>query len=192
MNFGEKPLSELFEEVYQKLEAENEIITTFKGAKRIDNFKYELEVVREALINAFVHNDYSNYQYPQIHNKIEIISSGGLPQGQTKSGFKLGISKPQNKEIVDIFRDFGITESLGIGIPKIVAKYKEDILTIIDDVLIVEIPFVNSKSNIKENENDINKITIKEFVNSKSNIKENENDINKITIKEKVILEYLN
>ena len=54
----------------------------------------------EAVINAFAHNDWTHENSPMFtayQDRIEIISMGTLPAGQTKDGFYRGISKPVNQ-----------------------------------------------------------------------------------------------
>lgn len=54
---------------------------------------------REAVINAFAHNDWVHENFPMFsafQDRIEITSMGTLPPTQTKEGFYRGISKPVN------------------------------------------------------------------------------------------------
>ena len=56
--------------------------------------------LREAVINAIVHNDYTSEIPPKFEffdDRIEITSFGSLPQGMTEKEFFEGYSVPRNK-----------------------------------------------------------------------------------------------
>jgi predicted HTH transcriptional regulator len=87
----------------------------------------EATALREAVINAIIHNDYSNGASPKIEffsDRIEITSMGGLPFGVTTEDFFSGLSAPRNKELMRVFCDLDLVEHLGSGIPRIIEKYK--------------------------------------------------------------------
>ena len=102
-----------------------------------------MDAVNEALVNAIVHNDYriTDPQVALFHNRLEILSHGGLPYGLTKDEFFKGISKPRNKQLMDIFSRLGIVEHTGHGVPKIVEKYGEGAFEISSSYIKVIIPF---------------------------------------------------
>jgi len=82
--------------------------------------------IREAIINAVVHNDYSYGATPKLEffsDRAEVTSMGGLPYGMTESDFFGGCSVPRNKEIMRVFRDLEIVEHLGSGVPRILKAY---------------------------------------------------------------------
>jgi predicted HTH transcriptional regulator len=85
--------------------------------------------MREAVINAVVHNDYSYGATPKLEffsDRVEITSMGGLPYGVEEEDFFSGFSVPRNKEIMRVFRDLEIVEQLGSGIPRILKSYGKD------------------------------------------------------------------
>ena len=60
---------------------------------------FNAEVFREAIINAFVHNQWITGNAPMItvfSDRIEILSRGTIPPGQTMEGFYAGESVPVN------------------------------------------------------------------------------------------------
>ena len=64
--------------------------------------------MREAVINAIVHNDYSFEVPPKFEifpDRLEITSAGRLPESLTREEFFNGISIPRNKELMRIYRD---------------------------------------------------------------------------------------
>ena len=83
--------------------------------------------MREALLNALVHRDYS-YSGSIIINVnnscMEFISIGGLLQGLSAEDIRSGISQPRNRRLAEIFHRLKLIESYGTGIRKIFALYK--------------------------------------------------------------------
>lgn len=97
------------------------------GLERIEKFDYPIEALREALLNAIIHRDYSfsGSIIVNINNKeIEFISIGGLLQGLTLEDIRAGISQPRNKKLSEIFHRLRLIESYGIGIRKIYSLYE--------------------------------------------------------------------
>ena len=85
--------------------------------------------LREAVINAIVHNDYSFEVPPKFEifpDRLEITSAGRLPETMTMKEFYEGVSLPRNKELMRIYKDVELVESLGSGIPRILRAYGED------------------------------------------------------------------
>lgn len=73
-----------------KLKAENKIFTKieYKGRKELEMI--DSRALKEAVINAIVHNDYSYGNSPIIElysYRIEITSAGGLPQELSQEEF---------------------------------------------------------------------------------------------------------
>ena len=112
--------------------------------KRKDIPLFNFECLREAILNAFIHNDWIDLNSPMISvftNRIEILSYGSLPNKQTKSGFFIGKSKPRCNELAEIFLQLKISERSGRGVNKIVDVYGKDTIEITDDYIKVIIPF---------------------------------------------------
>ena len=93
------------------------------GLKRKDIFEIPEEVLREAVVNALVHRDYSisgsDIKIAVYNSRIDIISPGGLPKAITVDEIYAGRSELRNKTIARIFREAGIIEQWGSGIPRI-------------------------------------------------------------------------
>jgi ATP-dependent DNA helicase RecG len=81
------------------------------------------EVFREAILNAIIHRDYSisgsDIKVAVYNSRIDIISPGGLPKSITIEEIYAGRSEIRNKIIARIFREAGIIEQWGSGIPRI-------------------------------------------------------------------------
>lgn len=98
----------------------------------------------EAIINAFLHNKWIDGNEPMISvysNRIEILSRGTLPKGQTKNGFFLGESIPVNEKLSEIFLQLHLSEKSGRGVPKIVEQYGKDAFEFRENSIVVTIPF---------------------------------------------------
>ncbi|MGN1414891.1 MAG: RNA-binding domain-containing protein [Anaerovoracaceae bacterium] len=106
----------------------NRTTATFRGLERMERSDYPEDALREALLNALVHRDYS-YSGSIIINVndscIEFISIGGLLPGLSADDIRSGISQPRNRKLAEIFHRLRLIESYGTGIRKIYALYKD-------------------------------------------------------------------
>ena len=97
-----------------------EINMQIQGLRRKEEYDIPLSVLREGIINAICHRDYSltgsHSQLDIFFDRIEITSPGLLPMGITMEDLGKGISEVRNKNIVKIFREVGYIEQLGTGI----------------------------------------------------------------------------
>ena len=76
-----------------------------------------------------MHNDYTFEIAPTFEifpDRLEITTAGRLPDTMTLEEFYTGTSVPRNKEIMRIFKDVELVESLGMGIPRIAKAYGRD------------------------------------------------------------------
>ena len=98
------------------------LISYENGIHRIETYEYPKEAVREALLNAVAHKDYSGLTPIQIRvykDKIMIWNEGHLPEDWTISNlFKNHSSRPYNPDIANAFFRSGYIESWGRGISK--------------------------------------------------------------------------
>ncbi len=102
---------------------------SYEGLQRIEAFLFPYAALREALLNAVVHKDYSSgipIQISVYHDKIVLWSSGQLPQDWTLERL-MGKhpSAPYNPLIANAFFRAGYIESWGRGIEKINRECKE-------------------------------------------------------------------
>jgi ATP-dependent DNA helicase RecG len=101
--------------------------------------------------NAIIHNDYINGSYPVFEiydDRIEILSTGGLPVGLTEEEFFKGRSHPRNREPMRIFSDMDLCEQLGSGMKKILRAYSKDIFDISEHFIAVCFPYSKEAVNI--------------------------------------------
>ena len=103
---------------------------TYEGIHRVERYPFPYEAVREALLNAVVHKDYTSgipIQVSIYDDKLYISNDGRLPETWTLEEF-LGKhrSKPFNPLIAHVFYLAGYIESWGRGIEKIFEACKTD------------------------------------------------------------------
>lgn len=115
-------------DAYEFIDRYNSIRSEIKGLHRIDKKDYPEEAVREALLNALVHRDYSfsdSILISIFNDRIEIVSIGGLVKGISYNDMMLGVSVARNKNLANIFYRLTLIEAYGTGIPKIIRNYNE-------------------------------------------------------------------
>lgn len=113
-------------EVYEFIDRYNRNRAEIDGLHRIDKRDYPVEAVREALLNALVHRDYSFSDGTLISifdDRIEFVSIGGLVRGITLDDMMLGISVVRNLKLANTFYRLTLIEAYGTGIPKIMRSY---------------------------------------------------------------------
>ncbi len=93
---------------------------SLEGARRIDRPTYPLEVLREVLVNALVHRDYSVFgvevTLSLFADRIEVISPGRLPNTVTLDGLRAGFRYARNQTLVNVLRDYGYVDFRGMGV----------------------------------------------------------------------------
>ena len=141
--YGYCSLIKATKSVLTKLEIENKIAAKITPMERIESPLWDKVAVREAVINAIVHNDYSFEVPPKFEifpDRLEITSAGRLPESLSREEFFTGISIPRNKELMRIYRDLDIVESLGSGIPRILRAYGEGCFKFTDNFIRITFP----------------------------------------------------
>lgn len=116
------------EDTYSAIDFYNETKATFQGLIRNDERDYPTEAIRETLLNAIVHRDYSfsGSTFVNIYaDKIEFISLGGLVSGLSLEAVMLGASQPRNEKLAALFYRMRLIEAYGTGIGKIMSSYSK-------------------------------------------------------------------
>lgn len=141
--------------ILNKLEIENITRTKITSKQRIEKRLVDNIALREAVINAIVHNDYSTEIPPVVEifsDRIMITSTGNLPQSLSKEEFLTGVSAPRNKEIMRIFKDIKLVEHLGSGVKRILEVYDESVFNISQNFM--RVTFMFDKGFINDGAND--------------------------------------
>ena len=130
--------------VLEKMKIENTTKAKVTSTKRIEKNLVEPVPMREALINAIVHNDFSQEIPPVFEifsDRMEFTSYGGLIQGQSLEDFFSCSSMPRNRELMRVFKDVGLVEQLGSGMSRILRVYDKNIFVISEHFVKVVFPF---------------------------------------------------
>ncbi|MCI9625606.1 MAG: transcriptional regulator [Clostridia bacterium] len=138
---------------FEFLELCNHTAASFDGLDRIDKEDYPSSALREALLNALVHRDYSFSGSIIINifdNKIEFVSLGGLVGGLSKEDILRGVSQPRNQNLANVFYRLKHIEAYGTGIQRIFDLYESNAvqpeIIITDNTFTTVLPNRNAES----------------------------------------------
>lgn len=105
--------------------------STIEGTRRSETTLIPLKVLRESIVNAVVHRDYSLSQRKiQVHvfrDRIEITSPGKLANTLTLSKIRYGNSAPRNIFLVKFLDNLRYFDGLGRGIPMMIKLMQDRI-----------------------------------------------------------------
>ncbi len=121
-------LLEQLEEAFNYIDRYNRTRAEFSGLDRLDMRDYPPEAIREALLNAIVHRDYSFSAATLVSifdDRIEFVTVGGLVKGITLDDVMLGVSALRNQYLANIFYRLRLIEAYGTGILKINECYDD-------------------------------------------------------------------
>lgn len=116
------------EDAYSYIDQFNRTRAEFEGLERIDKRDYPSEALREALLNAITHRDYSFSGSTLISifdDRIELVTIGGLVRGLTFDDIMLGVSALRNQKLANVFYRLKLIEAYGTGILKINESYAD-------------------------------------------------------------------
>ncbi|MCC5789679.1 MAG: putative DNA binding domain-containing protein, partial [Opitutales bacterium] len=143
--YGYCSLIKATKNVLNKLDLENRTATTITAKERREQRLWQPIAIREAVINAIVHNDYTLEIPPKFEifaDRLEITSAGSLPEGMSRAEFFEGYSIPRNKELMRVFKDLELVEHLGSGIPRITRFYPESCFHFTENFLRMTFPAI--------------------------------------------------
>lgn len=116
------------EDAYTYIDQFNRTRAEFEGLDRIDKRDYPGEALREALLNAITHRDYSFSGSTLISiydDRIEFVTIGGLVRGLSFNDIMLGVSALRNQKLANVFYRLKLIEAYGTGILKINESYAD-------------------------------------------------------------------
>jgi ATP-dependent DNA helicase RecG len=93
-----------------------EIDQTFRREK---TWFYPRDAVRETVINALVHRDWTRFTDIEIGayaDRLEVMSPGALQNSMTVEKMKAGQRVARNPILVEVLRDYGYVEARGMGV----------------------------------------------------------------------------
>lgn len=118
------PLPAVVDQVLSFIERHTSMRSEIGRMHRVDFPQYPPIVVREAVINAIVHADYSvkgaSIQIAIFSDRLEITNPGALPYGLSLQRALSGISQLRNRVIGHVFRELGLIERWGSGLGRMV------------------------------------------------------------------------
>lgn len=126
LEFGNRCLITATQRILDRLDVENTTYAKIEYFGRKEQEKIDSKALKEAVINAIVHNDYSYGNSPIIElysDRVEITSAGGLPQELSQEEFLEGVTAPRNKELIRVFKDVDLIENIGSGVLRILDAY---------------------------------------------------------------------
>ena len=93
-----------------------------QGGRRQERWDYPIEAVREAIVNAIAHRDYTigvmDIELSIYANRLEILSPGRLPNTVTVDKMRAGYRASRNELIKEVLRDYRYIEATGLGVPR--------------------------------------------------------------------------
>ncbi len=128
---------EIHGNLFEQIEKTTELLFTkyikalisYEGLNRVETFEYPKEAIREALLNAIAHKDYSGgvpIQISVYNDKLMIWNEGQLPENWTvKNLLEKHASRPFNPDIANALFRSGYIESWGRGTIKIINECKK-------------------------------------------------------------------
>ena len=130
--------------ILDRLVAENTVYAKieYNGRKEVEMI--DSKALKEAVINAIVHSDYTYNTSPIIElysDRIEITSGGGLPQELSQEEFLEGVTAPRNKELIRVFKDVDLIENIGSGVLRILDAYDKSCFKFMDHFLRVSFKY---------------------------------------------------
>ena len=96
-------------------------IAWLEGGRRRRKRAFPLDAVREAVVNAVAHRDYTregtDIEVSLYGDRMEVISPGRLPNGVTVEKMREGVVRVARNELLkEILRDYGYIEHYGMGV----------------------------------------------------------------------------
>jgi ATP-dependent DNA helicase RecG len=119
------PLPQAIEEAIGFVEKHSTHGAKIGRLRRTESWSLPPAAVREAVINAVAHCDYSQSGAPirvaLFDDRLEIENPGLLPFGLTVADLPLGVSKVRNRVIGRVFHELGLVEHWGSGVQRMFA-----------------------------------------------------------------------
>jgi len=118
-----KALFLTIDEIWNYLNRRNSDNKIDEGPYKFDLPYFNQEVIRESLLNAIAHRDYSissETVIKQFPDRITITNPGGFPKGVTQENLIRINSTPRCRLLTEIMEKTGLVERSGQGVDKIV------------------------------------------------------------------------
>lgn len=150
-------LLQQLEDAYSYMDQFNHTRAEFEGLDRMDKRDYPIDALREALLNAIVHRDYSISGATLISifdDRIEIVTIGGLVRGISYDDIMLGVSALRNQHLANVFYRLQLIEAYGTGIMKINECYMDQpvkpMIEVSSNAFKITLPNLNHQEQLRE------------------------------------------
>lgn len=123
------PLAEVISPAMAFVERHMASGVAIEGVRRVPQWTLPPVAVREALVNAVAHADYSQRGAPLriavYDDRLEVENPGLLPFGLTLDDLPHGVSKLRNRVIGRVFHELGLVEQWGSGVQRMIAACRD-------------------------------------------------------------------
>lgn len=112
-------------------------------------YRYPLDAIREGVLNALVHRDWTRgleVEIVDFADRMELKSPGALPNSMTLEKMFAGQRSPRNPLLVDVMRDYGYVDARGMGVRRKILPLTRELsgeearFHLQDDALTVTLP----------------------------------------------------
>ena len=119
------------------------------GLRREIGMRFAPEAVREALVNALVHRDWTRPVEVEIVNyadRLEVTSPGALQNSMTVEKMLAGQRSARNPVVMEVMRDYGYVEQRGMGVRRKIVPLtrnfsgRDAVFQATDDLVRVSLP----------------------------------------------------
>jgi ATP-dependent DNA helicase RecG len=136
--------------IVRETDAANDVL------RRDPQYRYSMDVLREAILNALIHRDWTRSMEVEVvnyANRLEIVSPGTLPNSMTLAKMLAGQRSPRNSLIAEIMRDYGYVDMRGMGVRRKIVPLTRELtgkdaeFELTDDFLRVTLPAGNGMTS---------------------------------------------
>jgi len=141
--YGNRCLITATNRILDRLDSENRTFAKITAKNRLEKERVNSIALREVVINAIVHNDYTK-GVPLVEifmDRIVVTSCGGLVSDLSEEDFFKCRSMPRNRELMRVFRDMELVEQIGSGMSRILKAYDRSIFELSPSFTVVTFPF---------------------------------------------------
>lgn len=134
------PVPDMVVDAIQAVQRNLRVVSRVIGAGRLDQWEIEPEVIREAIVNALMHRDYSpqargtQVQVDVFPDRVEVSSPGGLFGNVRLEGLgEIGTSSSRNPRLAALLQETGdpvtgrpVAENRGSGVSMMIDQVRQD------------------------------------------------------------------
>lgn len=127
------------------------------GLRRTVGSRYAPEALREAVLNALVHRDWTRPVEVEVVNyadRLEITSPGALQNSMTLEKMLAGQRSARNPVVMEVMRDYGYVEQRGMGVRRKIVPLTRDfsgrdaVFDVTDDFVRLTLPAASKGGSV--------------------------------------------